>query len=334
MSISRPSVRLRHLIVSLVTLVASASFAVAPSTAFANHQQGSSGGSHDCQATAPSRIDLPNGFAPEGITSGRGSTVYVGSLADGSIWRGDVSTGTGAVLAAGATGRVTVGVDYDRYRNLVWAVGGPTGEVRAYSADTGALMATYTVAGSGFLNDLVVTRRAVYATDSYVQRLVVIPLSVTGPLPAPSAATTLPLTGDISFVAGAFNANGIVQLRPGVLVLVQTVTGLLFRVDARTGVTKRIPVAGATLMAGDGLELHGRTLYVVHGTDASPGIDVVRLRHDGRAADFVRKLTDASLDVPTTAALVRADLWVVNARFNTPVTPTTAYWISREPVRC
>jgi hypothetical protein len=27
--------------------------------------------------------------------------------------------------------------------------------------------------------------------------------------------------------------------------------------------------------------------------------------------------------------LTRCGLWVVNARFNTPVTPTTKYWISR-----
>jgi hypothetical protein len=48
----------------------------------------------------------------------------------------------------------------------------------------------------------------------------------------------------------------------------------------------------------------------------------------------VRKQTDASLDVATTAALVGRDRWVVNARFNTPVAPTTAYWISRVSVRC
>jgi hypothetical protein len=38
----------------------------------------------------PETIPLPNndlyGFQPEGITLGHGSTAYVGSLADGSIW--------------------------------------------------------------------------------------------------------------------------------------------------------------------------------------------------------------------------------------------------------
>ena len=35
------------------------------------------------------------------------------------------------------------------------------------------------------------------------------------------------------------------------------------------------------------------------------------------------------LDVPTTIALARGSLWAVNARFTTPPTPTTPYWITR-----
>jgi hypothetical protein len=57
----------------------------------------------------PAQIDLPDGFFPEGIESGRGTTVFVGSLVDGAIWRGDVRTGSGAVLADGAAGEVCLG---------------------------------------------------------------------------------------------------------------------------------------------------------------------------------------------------------------------------------
>ena len=41
----------------------------------------------------------------------------------------------------------------------------------------------------------------------------------------------------------------------------------------------------------------------------------------------------AALDIPTTAAFVAGRLWVVNARFGTPVTPTTDYWITKLPGR-
>jgi len=43
----------------------------------------------------PEIIPLPNGFAPEGIATGTGTTFYVGSLATGQIYRGDLRTGDG-----------------------------------------------------------------------------------------------------------------------------------------------------------------------------------------------------------------------------------------------
>src|SRR5664279_1068714 len=46
----------------------------------------------------PQIISLPNGFQPEGISAGRGTSFYVGSLVDGAIYRGDVRTGAGSVL--------------------------------------------------------------------------------------------------------------------------------------------------------------------------------------------------------------------------------------------
>ena len=64
----------------------------------------------------PARIDLPNGFFPEGIESGRGTSFFVGSMTDGAIWRGDLRTGSGAVLAPGAPGRASAGIAYEAGR--------------------------------------------------------------------------------------------------------------------------------------------------------------------------------------------------------------------------
>ena len=77
----------------------------------------------------PHTIDLPNGWQPEGITTD-GKSVFSGSLADGAIFRANVRSGHGKVLAPGATGRVAAGLDYDRRRDLLWVVGGPTGPPR------------------------------------------------------------------------------------------------------------------------------------------------------------------------------------------------------------
>lgn len=53
----------------------------------------------------PDILRLPNGFRPEGIAVGRGTDFYVGSLANGAVYKGDLRTGEGSVLVSGQTGR-------------------------------------------------------------------------------------------------------------------------------------------------------------------------------------------------------------------------------------
>src|SRR4029079_18824274 len=103
------------------------------------------------------------------------------------------------------------GVVLGRGRHRIGAAGGATSEVRAYDARSGALLQTYHLT-TGVLNDVVVTRRAAYVTDSDLQQLIVVTRRRHGRLPDPSAAFVLPLTGDIQYGAG-FNANGIVASR-------------------------------------------------------------------------------------------------------------------------
>lgn len=277
----------------------------------------------------PTRIDLPNGWQPEGLSLGRGTTFYVGSLANGAILQGDLRTGATDVLVPGQPGTVAVGTEFERGADRVWAVGGPTGSVRAYDATSGATLASYGFAPFGFLNDLAITRDAVYVTDSSFAHLDVIPLGAGGSLPASGEAFTLPLTGDFQLRTG-FNLNGIVTTR-GWLVAVQSNTGMLFRIDPTTGDTREIDLGGRTVVNGDGLQVRGSTLYVIRNQDAE--IDVFRLGPDLTTATFLGSITSSALDVPTTGVLAAGRLWVVNARFNTPPTPDTEYWISRLPAR-
>jgi streptogramin lyase len=275
-------------------------------------------------APFPARIDLPGGWAPEGITGGRGTTAYVGSLAGGAIARVNVRTGSVSVLAEGSPGRVTVGLDYEDDAHRIWAAGGPTGEVRAYDARSGDLLETYAF-GPGFLNDVVVTGEAVFVTNSNVQELEVIPLPDDGSLPDPSEAFALPLTGDLAYVDG-FNANGIATFEDW-LVVVQSNTGMLFRVDPATGETAAIDLGGASVTFGDGLELRGSTLFVVR--NQRNQVAAFRLAGDVSSARLIRTLTSPDLAIPTTTAFVAGRLWTVNARFGTPVTPDTEYWLTR-----
>ncbi len=312
--------RIRTFALAAVTAVA----VVAPVAPAAAHD--------DRGGRFPETVALPPGSLPEGITS-HGTTFYAGSRLDGSIVRGDLRTGASEPFVAGSPGGVAVGMLFEPFRHRLWVAGGGTGDVVVYDARSGAELGRWHTEDSGFLNDVAITRDAVYVTDSTVQRLVVIPLGRHGELPPGDGATTRALTGDISFVTtpNPFNANGIRALSDRSLILVQGNLGKLFRVDARTGETREISVSGGTLSGGDGLVLLGRTLYVVRGFNND---EVVKLRLGffGNTARIVDTIKDDDLDVPTTGTIAAGRLWVVNARFTTPPTPTTEYWIARLPL--
>jgi sugar lactone lactonase YvrE len=277
---------------------------------------------------APARIDLPDGWQPEGITTD-GNRLYVGSLANGAVWKANPHTGRGRVLVPGRTGGVAVGVEYDAWHNLVWVAGGATNTIRAYNARTGRHRATYRFpsATPRFLNDLVVTRVGVFATDSQNQELAVAPFRRDGSLRRPRAARTLPLTGELVYTEG-FNLNGIVRSR-GRLLAVQSNTGKLFRINKVTGRTRALDLGGYVLTNGDGLERRLDKLYVVRNRDNL----IAKLDLDRRLTRAVlkRELTSSGFDVPTTVALEQRRLWAVNARFGTTPTPDTEYWIIRVP---
>ena len=272
-------------------------------------------------ASFPATIPLPNGWQPEGIAVGDGTTFYVGSIPTGAVYRGDLRTGKGSTLVAGAAGRAAIGVEHDRGRLFV--AGGGTGKGFVYDARSGALVRELQLAtggGATFVNDVAVTKRAAWFTDSNRAALYRVPLSKSG-VPAPSAQV-VPLTGDFQLVAG-FNLNGIDATPDGkTLVVVQSATGKLFRVEP-TGTTTAIGLGGATVPNGDGLLLHGRTLYVVQ--NQLNRIAVVALGKSFASGTIARTITDSDFDVPTTIDRHGAFLYAVNARFGTTPGPSTTY---------
>ena len=80
-----------------------------------------------------------------------------------------------------------------------------------------------------------------------------IPLGPAGALPTQDQVETLPLTGDFELVSG-FNANGIEVTPDGKgLLVIQSATATLFRVDPTTGVATAVDLGGVPLTNGDGL---------------------------------------------------------------------------------
>ena len=65
------------------------------------------------------RIDLPNGFQPEGIASGKGTTFYVGSIPTGAVNVGDFTTNGTKPLVPAQTGRAAIGLKFHKGRLFV-----------------------------------------------------------------------------------------------------------------------------------------------------------------------------------------------------------------------
>jgi sugar lactone lactonase YvrE len=277
----------------------------------------------------PKTIALPAGFQPEGIATS-GATFYVGSLADGRILRGNVLTGRTSPFVPGRTGDATTGLEV--HGSVLFAAGAATGTLKAYDLRTGRLLAERRVApaGESFINDVAVIGTKAYFTDSNKAQLYVLPFSSKGHGHGPNfgAVRVLP-TPDITLGAG-FNANGIETTPDGrALLVIQSNTGILWRVSPRTGRATAVDVGGADLTNGDGILRRGSTLFVVR--NVNNAIVRVALNRTGTAGRVTATITDPTLDVPATIAPFGPFLYAANARFTTPPTPTTPYRISRIP---
>jgi sugar lactone lactonase YvrE len=269
----------------------------------------------------PETIPLPPGWQPEGIATGFGNQFFSGSRAGGGIFRGDLKTGTGSIIVPQRDGGAATGMKVDRH-NRLFVSGANTGTARVYDAGSGRLLREYqlTTADATFINDVTLTRNAAYFTDSINQQLYVV---------RRNKVKTLPLKGDLEYddIDDTFELNGIVAAGHGKLIAVQSRLGKLFLIDKHSGRTHEIDLGGASTPNGDGLLLHGRTLYVVQNRDNK--IAVIHLKHGLRRGEIKRYLTDDDFDVPTTIAERGGFLWAVNARFTTPATPTTPYDVVR-----
>jgi sugar lactone lactonase YvrE len=280
--------------------------------------------------TFPPVFNVPDGWQPEGIAVGRGSSFFVGSLLTGAIYGGDLRTGEGGTVVQPQQGRIAVGLAVDERSNAIFVAGGgpalgPTipGSAYVYDADTGAELAVYSFGGF-FINDVVVNREAAYFTDSFQPVLFRVPLGPGGELPEPSAVQAIPLGDGFDFVPGDFNANGIEATPDGKsLIVVNTATASLYNVDPLTGDASKIDLGGDTVENGDGLVLAGKTLYVVQNFVNKIGIvDLDPTFTSGTVSSEV--LTNDYFMIPTTAAKFGSTIYAVNARFGefTPGVPS------------
>src|SRR4051794_20473334 len=282
---------------------------------------------NDHQGKFPEVIQLPIGFRPEGITHD-GKRLFVANFDHGAVFEADIRTGAGHILVPAIEGRQGLGIKLDHRNGHLFVAGGATGHAYVYDEESGQSLADYTPAdpadGPTFINDLLIFDNTVYFTDSFRPTLYRLPLRRHGRLPPPSAVEALPITGEFEFVPGPgnFNNNGIERTPDGkALIVINSKTGKLYRIDPDTAVSDQIDLAGgATLPTGDGLVLRGHHLFVVQNTN---NIGVVHLegRNRGRVVDNIGDPDDL-FHTLATATRIGDFLYVTNARFADVPDPT------------
>jgi len=262
----------------------------------------------------PYQIPLPDGFSPEGITSGQGTDFYVGSLNSGAIYKGSYQDGSGSILLEETSGGIAVGMDFDQRTKYLFVSGGGSGLANIYDVTTTEEIASIPLGGA-FINDVIVTKDAAYFTDSFQPVFYKVPLMPNGSLPDTPDAETIPLSGDFVFVQGQFNSNGIATTPNGKkLIIINSSTGKLYLVDKDSGEALQIDLGGELLTSGDGILLEGYTLYVVR--NFLNQIAVVSLGPDYTSGTVTNIITSPDFRIPTTAASFGSGIYAVNARFD------------------
>jgi len=276
----------------------------------------------------PEIIQIPTGFAPEGIAIGSGTDFYVGSLNNGAIYEGSIETGEGDILVPGEEGNIAVGLNVDVDRGRLFVSGGATGDARVYDVENGDMLASYTLSTSqnGFINDVIVTSGGAYYTNSSQPVLYEVPFGPDGELPEQNEVREIQLGGEYEVMDG-FNSNGIEASADGnTLIVVNSTSGILYAVDPTSGEATAIDLGGETVQQGDGILLDGNTLYVMQ--NRMNQIAEVELNADWTSGEIVNTITHDAFDVPTTIAQYQDYIYAVNAKFGTDA-EGTAYEVVR-----
>src|SRR3954451_11568880 len=109
-------------------------------------------------------IQFPEGVSYDEV-SGR---YYVSSQSNGAIVTGFLKGGEADILAApGDAGRTSAnGLDTDRRWRKLWVATGQLGRLDLLNPRSGATLHSFALGQGSYANDVAVTRRATYVTDS------------------------------------------------------------------------------------------------------------------------------------------------------------------------
>jgi len=291
----------------------------------------------------PKIVPALDGSLPEGFAIGKGTTAYNGSI-DGSIYKVNLRNGKGEILVPADdpfVGCTKLGMRVDRRSNYLFVAGCDVGNALVFDANSGEPIMEYQLddSGAAVINDMAITRKAVYFTDFGQPYLYRLPLSKNGRIPGDeNAATAIPLTGDFEEgdnLIGVF-ANGIAATPDGkTLIIGHSGSSKIFKVDPTTGHADEIivdpPLNGLFENFLDGIVLHDGVLFIL-----SPGwntaeddmVQVVVLAEDMLTGTRVGAITDPDMDGVASGAMHGDSLYVNNAHYEAGPTDIER-WITK-----
>ena len=294
-----------------------------------------------CSAPAPSTADPPSAPTPAPVAlytlekpehrnpvpiawHAESGTFFVGTMHDGSIFRGRPDDPSVRVFLSGQPGQSATGMGFAGGRLLV--AGGMYGDIRLYDIATRQRVGEFATGSGGHLMGLHVTGAGdVWVTDAL--RPVIWHLTPDQVAAGSGTPAALPLDPEIPYVCCPDNVEGVVALSESRLVVAKFADGALYRVDldpqAARGRTIT-PITGATVPLAARMILDGNRLVVPD----ENGLSVVELCADASCAIVLTRLRDPSFHDVTAVARVGDRYLTVNAGWNDP----PPYTISSVPV--
>lgn len=285
---------------------------------------------------------------PESVTIDQASGVfYVGSVKEGTIFRGRVGTPKVEVFSpAGADGRTMAnGLFYAQDRLIV--LGRQSGQIFLYDTKSGRLITRLHNGLRGttqtFLNDVTFAPDgSAYVTDSVNPVLYrVKPLNGGSKYELEEFLNfkSTPITYTKAAGAPGINVNGVVVTADGrYLILAKRNENALFRLDLKNREVTPIEMPKDMLKTPDGMFLQGETLYVVQ--NIPKAVAVVRLSENYSRAAVERNIPHPTFAFPTAVARYQNKLLVVSAQFDTKGSPAAVsgtnppvlpFWVSEIP---
>ena len=259
-------------------------------------------------------IPLPDGFSPEGVASGSGNSVYVGSLRDGDVVRADLRSGKVDRVVDAPVGRQAVGLKASQRTGQLFVAGAQAGKAYVYDTKTGQDLGDITLTSNPdtFINDVALTKDGAWFTDSRQPQLYFLPVGPDGSL---GSVETLALSGPAADTSGQFNLNGIAASPDGSrIVVAHSALASLMLVDPDTGESTTIDLGGDAVPNADGILLDGKRLWVVQ--NFLNQVSEIRLSPQFGSGTVASVTSDPDFRIPTTVARSGNTLVAVNARFD------------------